>query len=225
MSTQHCGLTAPVASTTVYLLGAVHSTGVKRRIKKKQKNSDCFITSASVRLPTAHAESQVVWLHRLTFELESELIGVVEGEHLLVGRLIVGIENELSGEHEHRKASFHQFRLSMLLLLLHWLQLSSSPSPSHSMPTSPPPLSTQTIQLCELPLGGNGTSRNHCLRTMTWHCEEIQLFINSFAQDALVHLLLPFSDTYDSFQIHFIRIHFECDIYLCSKAIISYFII
>ena len=28
MSTQHCGLTAPVASTTVYLLGAVHSTEI-----------------------------------------------------------------------------------------------------------------------------------------------------------------------------------------------------
>lgn len=26
MSTQHCGFTAPVASTTVYLFGAVHST-------------------------------------------------------------------------------------------------------------------------------------------------------------------------------------------------------
>lgn len=29
MSTQHCGLTAPMASTTVYLFGAVHSTGIK----------------------------------------------------------------------------------------------------------------------------------------------------------------------------------------------------
>lgn len=28
MSTQHCGLTAPVASTTMYLLGAVHSTEI-----------------------------------------------------------------------------------------------------------------------------------------------------------------------------------------------------
>lgn len=64
---------------------------------------------------------------RLTFELEGELIGVVEGEHLLVGSLIIGIEDKLSGEHKDRKASFHQFGLSMLLLL-HWLQLSSSPS-------------------------------------------------------------------------------------------------
>lgn len=36
MSTQHCGLTAPVASTTVYLFGAVHSTGVEIRKKKKK---------------------------------------------------------------------------------------------------------------------------------------------------------------------------------------------
>lgn len=64
---------------------------------------------------------------RLTFELEGEFIGVVEGEHLLVGSLIIGIEDKLSGEHKDRKASFHQFWLSMLLLL-HWLQLSSSPS-------------------------------------------------------------------------------------------------
>lgn len=28
MSTQHWGFTAPVASTTVYLLGAVHSTEI-----------------------------------------------------------------------------------------------------------------------------------------------------------------------------------------------------
>lgn len=161
-----------------------------------------FRKSASIQLHTAYVESQVGWL---TFELESELIGVVEGEHLLVRRLIIGIENELSGEHEHRKASFHQFRLSMLLL--HWLQLSSSPSPSTVCLGPPPPLSTQTIQQCELPLGGNGTSRNHCLRTMTWYCEEIQLFINSLTQDTLVYQLLPFSDTSDSFQIHFIRIY------------------
>lgn len=64
----------------------------------------------------------------LTFELEGELIGVVEGEHLLVRRLLIGVEDELSGEHEHRKASFHQLRLSVLLL--HWLQLSSDPRPS-----------------------------------------------------------------------------------------------
>lgn len=32
MSTQHCGLTAPVESTTVYLFGAVHST--ERKFKK-----------------------------------------------------------------------------------------------------------------------------------------------------------------------------------------------
>lgn len=61
----------------------------------------------------------------LTFELEGELIGVVEGEHLLVGGLVVRIEDELRGEHEHRKASFHQVGLSVLLLL-HWLQWLSS---------------------------------------------------------------------------------------------------
>lgn len=76
---------------------------------------------------------------QLTFKLERELIWVVEGEHLLVRCLIICVEDELSGEHEHRKASFHQLRLSMLLLL-HWLQLSSSSV--HSLPQTPTPLST-----------------------------------------------------------------------------------
>lgn len=77
-----------------------------------------------------------VQLCQLTFKLEGELIGVVEGEHLLVRRLIICVEHELSGEHEHGKASFHQLRLSMLLLL-HWLQLSSSPSPVRGLPGPP----------------------------------------------------------------------------------------
>ena len=33
MSTQHCGLTAPVESTTVYLFGAVHSTEKEEEIR------------------------------------------------------------------------------------------------------------------------------------------------------------------------------------------------
>lgn len=68
---------------------------------------------------------------QLTFKLECKLIWVVEGEHLLVRCLIICVEDELSREHKHRKASFHQLRLSMLLLL-HWLQLSSSSV--HSLP-------------------------------------------------------------------------------------------
>lgn len=119
--------------------------------------------------------------YQLTFKLESELIGIVEGEHLLVRRLLICVEDELSGEHEHGKVSFHQLRLSMLLLL-HWLQLSSSPSPS-TVCLGPPPLSPQTIKLCKLPLSGNGTSRSHRLRAMTWYCEETQVMNNK------VHLL------------------------------------
>lgn len=83
---------------------------------------------------------QTALLRQLTFKLESELIGVVEGEHLLVRRLIICVKDELSGEHEHGKASFHQLRLSVLLL--HWLQLSSSPSPSTVFRGPPTPLST-----------------------------------------------------------------------------------
>lgn len=80
----------------------------------------------------------------LTFKLEGELIGIVEGEHLLVGRLLICVEDELSGEHEHGKASFHQLRLSMLLLL-HWLQLSSSlPRPQLAW-ASHPSLPTITL--------------------------------------------------------------------------------
>lgn len=85
-------------------------------------------------------EIDCVLICQLTFKLEGELIGVVEGEHLLVRRLLICVEDELSGEHEHGKASFHQLRLSMLLL--HWLQLSSSPSPSTVCLGPPTPLST-----------------------------------------------------------------------------------
>lgn len=108
----------------------------------------------------------------LTFKLEGELIGIVEGEHLLVRRLLICVEDELSGEHEHGKVSFHQLRLSMLLL--HWLQLSSSPSPS-TVCLGPPPLSPQTIKLCKLPLGEGGTSCSQLLRAMTWYCEETRV--------------------------------------------------
>jgi len=90
---------------------------------------------------------QKAWLERLvfrrrplTFKLEGELIGVVEGEHLLVRRLLVGVEDELGGEHEHGKASLHQLGLSMLLLL-HWPRLSSSPSPASRRPPTPLPTS------------------------------------------------------------------------------------
>lgn len=76
----------------------------------------------------------------LTFKFERKLIGVVEGEHLLVRRLVICVEDELSGEHEHGKASFHQLRLSVLLL--HWPPLSSSPSPSTVCLGPPTPLST-----------------------------------------------------------------------------------
>lgn len=75
----------------------------------------------------------------LTFKLECELIGVVEGENLLVRCLLICIKDEFSGEHEHGKASFHQLRLSMLLL--HWLQLSSFPSQS-TVCLGPPHLSS-----------------------------------------------------------------------------------
>lgn len=74
---------------------------------------------------------------KLTFKLECELIWIVEGEHLLVRCLIICVEDKLSGEHEYWKASFHQLGLSMLLLL-HWLQLSSCPSSVHSLPQTPP---------------------------------------------------------------------------------------
>lgn len=74
---------------------------------------------------------------QLTFKLECELIWIVEGEHLLVRCLIICIEDNLGGEHKYWKASFHQLRLSMLLL--HWLQLSSCPSSVHSLPQTPHP--------------------------------------------------------------------------------------
>lgn len=67
----------------------------------------------------------MVSIYSLTFKLEGELIGIVDGEHLFVRRLLIRIEDELRGEHEHGKSSFHQLRLSMLLLL-HWLPLSSA---------------------------------------------------------------------------------------------------
>lgn len=122
MSTQHCGLTAPVASTTVYLFGDVHSTATN--------NNNSLWDYAGAISPYCF----IMCKHsQLTFKLERELIGVVESEHLLVRCLIICIEDELSGEHEHRKASFHQLRLSMLLL--HWLQLSSSSV--HSLPQTP----------------------------------------------------------------------------------------
>ena len=89
---------------------------------------------------TQKHEISCVFLGPLTFKLEGELIGIVEGEHLLVGRLLICVEDELSGEHEHGKVSFHQLRLSMLLL--HWLQLSSSPSPSTVCLLGPRPFST-----------------------------------------------------------------------------------
>lgn len=74
---------------------------------------------------------------QLTFKLECELIWIVEGEHLLVRCLIICVEDKLGGEHKYWKASFHQLRLSMLLL--HWLQLSSCPSSVHSLPQTPQP--------------------------------------------------------------------------------------
>lgn len=74
---------------------------------------------------------------QLTFKLECELIWIVEGEHLLVRCLIICVEDKLSGKHKYWKSSFHQFRLSMLLL--HWLQLSSCPSSVHSLPQTPQP--------------------------------------------------------------------------------------
>lgn len=55
-------------------------------------------------------------VQKLTFELKGKFVRVVEGEHLLVRGLLVGIEEELGGEHEHGKASFHQVRLPALLL-------------------------------------------------------------------------------------------------------------
>lgn len=87
----------------------------------------------------------VVLICSLTFKLEGELIGIVEREHLFVRRLIIGIEDELIGEHEHGKASSHQLWRSMLLL--HWLPLSSTlcPGPANS--------SLATLKLCELPSG------------------------------------------------------------------------
>lgn len=129
MSTQHCGLTAPVESTTEYLFGAVHST-----VKNKTKEA---VLSHVNHLDCFNSHKKEVKLCRLTFELEGELVRVVEGEHLLVSRLLVSVEDELRGENEHRKASFHQLRLSMLLLLLHWLQLSSDPAPSTLCPSPP----------------------------------------------------------------------------------------
>lgn len=93
---------------------------------------------------------------QLTFKLECELIWIVEGEHLLVRCLIICIEDNLSGEHKYWKASFHQLRLSMLLL--HWLQLSSCPSSVHSLPQTPPPLYQQTIKLRVLRFGENNAS-------------------------------------------------------------------
>lgn len=44
---------------------------------------------------------------RLTFEFKSKLIGVVEGEHLLMWSLLICVEHQLSGEHKHWKASLH----------------------------------------------------------------------------------------------------------------------
>lgn len=113
----------------------------------------------------------------LTFEFEGELIGIVEGEHLLVRRLLICVEDELSGEHKHGKASFHQLRLSMLLLL-HWLQLSSSSSPS-TVGLGPPPRFAN-YHAVKLPAGGNGTSPSHSqlLRAMTWYCETTQAIID-----------------------------------------------
>lgn len=61
-----------------------------------------------------------------TFEFQGKLVGVVEGEHLLVRGLVVGVEEEFRGEHEDRKTSFHQLRLPSVLLHWHGLSLSLS---------------------------------------------------------------------------------------------------
>lgn len=52
----------------------------------------------------------------LTFEFKGKFVRVVEGEHLLVGGLLISIEEQLGGKHEHGKASFHEVRLPALLL-------------------------------------------------------------------------------------------------------------
>ena len=118
MSTRHCGLTAPVASTTVYLFGAVHSTE-KKKITQ-YSHQPLQKTIQLVRLDV---------IFPLTFKFKCKLIRVIECEHLFVRVLLICIEDQLCGEHKHRKASLHELRLSILLLGLHWLQLSTlSPS-------------------------------------------------------------------------------------------------
>lgn len=52
MSTQHCGFTAPVASTTVYLFGAVHSTSKQRKGICDQKKTEEAQLSCVVLHPT-----------------------------------------------------------------------------------------------------------------------------------------------------------------------------
>lgn len=86
----------------------------------------------------------------LTFEFEGKLVGIVEREHLLVGRLLVGVEDQLCGEHKHRKASLHQLRLPVMML--HWHVLHSV-QPSSRSRCSPPGLhqSQRPLWLCNLP--------------------------------------------------------------------------
>lgn len=123
---------------------------------------------------------------QLTFKLECELIWVVEGEHLLVRCLIICVEDELSGEHEHRKASFHQLRLSMMLLL-HWLQLSSFSV--HSLPQTPTPLSTNH-SAAWAPFWCKQCFSTHHLKAMTccWGNEEDES-LHAFTQNTIFFYL------------------------------------
>lgn len=55
------------------------------------------------------------WIE-LTFKFKGKFVRVVEGEHLLMGGLLISIEEQLGGKHKHGKASFHEVRLPALLL-------------------------------------------------------------------------------------------------------------
>ena len=134
MSTRHCGFTAPVASTTVYLFGAVHST---ERRRKQSLSTHADLNKKRIQLDRSGSV-----FFPLTFKFKCKLIRVVECEHLFVRVLLVCIEDQLGGEHKHRKASLHKLRLSILLLGLHWLPLSSL-SPSRRRSYWAPLLSTK----------------------------------------------------------------------------------
>ena len=82
-----------------------------------------------------------------TFKFKCKLIRVIECEHLFVRVLLICIEDQLCGEQKHRKASLHELRLSILLLGLHWLQLSSL-SPSRGL--TGPLFSPLNIQMYDM---------------------------------------------------------------------------